>query len=474
MDLSQLTLQEAAQGLREKKFRSLDLTQSCLKKIKEMEPDLLAFLKVGEKEALAQAEAADRLLEKGKEISPLTGVPLAVKDNILVQGMPCTAASQILKNYLAPYDASVIRRLKESKAVILGKTNLDEFAMGASTENSSFQITHNPYDLERVPGGSSGGSAAAVKGGEAIYSLGSDTGGSVRQPAAFCGLVGLKPTYGTVSRFGLIAFASSLDQIGPLTKTVADSRLVFQELKGKDERDATSRSVEKKVSLFSLSRLRIGLLKDDLLKEVDPAIVERIKKVVEKLEEKGAKVEILDFPSLLFALPTYYIIAPAEASANLARYDGIKYGKSAAASDLEEVYRLTRGEGFGPEVKRRIILGTFVLSSGYAEAYYKKAWKVRELITDDFQEAFQKVEVIISPTTPSLPFKIGEKMQDPVQMYASDLLTTPASLAGLPALSVPVGEIGHLPVGLQIMGPAFQEDLLFQLGEEIEKLTSFI
>jgi aspartyl-tRNA(Asn)/glutamyl-tRNA(Gln) amidotransferase subunit A len=470
MELNQLSIVEAAQGLKEKKFSSRELTENCFRKIEEKEKDLLAFLEINKKEALAQAEIADQSLAKEK-VFPLTGIPLAVKDNILVQGRPCTAASQILKNYLAPYDATVIRRLKEEKAVILGKTNLDEFAMGASTENSSFQITHNPYDLERVPGGSSGGSAAAVKGGEAIYSLGSDTGGSVRQPAAFCGLVGLRPTYGSVSRFGLIAFASSLDQIGPLTKTVADSRLVFQAIKGRDERDATSQKLEKEDSSFSFAKLRIGLFKDELLKEVDPRIIERIKKAVAVLEKEGVKIEVLDFPSLPYALPTYYIIAPAEASANLARYDGIRYGKSVAASNLEEVYRLTRGQGFGQEVKRRIILGTFVLSAGYADKYYKKAWKVREAISNDFLKAFQKVDVIISPTTPSLPFKIGEKTQDPIQMYASDLLTTPASLAGLPALSLPVGEIDQLPVGLQITGSAFQEELLFKLGEEIEKLT---
>ena len=473
MDLNQLTLEEAAEGLRKKKFSSVELTQNCLDKIQEKEKNIFSFLKVTAEKALAQAKEADQVLAEGGEESKLAGIPLAVKDNILLKDVSCTAGSRILENYTAPYDATVISRLKKRKAVFLGKTNLDEFAMGSSTENSAFQVTHNPYDLKRVPGGSSGGSAAAVGSGEAIYSLGSETGGSVRQPASFCGLVGLKTTYGSVSRYGLIALASSLDQIGPITKTVGDSRLVFQAISGPDKKDATSRQKEN-FSSFSLKSLKVGLIKDELLQSVDPLIVKRIKRVVDELKGKGAKVKTIDFPNLLSALPTYYIIVPAEASANLARYDGIKYGKSATASDLEKVYRLTRGEGFGPEVKRRIILGTFVLSAGYAEAYYKRALKIKRLIVKELEKAFQEVDVIISPTTPTLPFKIGEKTQDPVQMYLSDLLTVPANLAGLPALTVPVGTIQELPVGLQIMAPAFQEERLFQVGEEIEKLASFI
>ena len=473
MNLNQLTLEKAAEGLRKGEFSSVDLTQSCLDRIQEKEKDIFSFLKVTAEQALAQARKADQSFAKGKEESRLAGIPLALKDNILLKDVFCTAGSRILENYTAPYDATVVSRLKEKKAVFLGKTNLDEFAMGSSTENSAFQVTHNPYDLERVPGGSSGGSAAAVKSGEAIYSLGSDTGGSVRQPAAFCGLVGLKPTYGSVSRYGLIAFASSLDQIGPLTKTVGDNRLVFQAISGLDSKDATSHQQEKTSSVFSLKKLRIGVIKDELLPGVDPLIIERIKRVVNELEKAGAKIEIIDFPHLPYALPAYFIIAPAEASANLARYDGIKYGASAAAGNLQEVYELTRGEKFGPEVKRRIILGTFVLSAGYADAYYKRALKVKKLIARDMENAFRKVDVIISPTTPTLPFKIGERTEDPVQMYLSDLLTTPANLAGSPALTVPAGVIRGLPVGLQIMGPAFQEERLFQVGEEIEKLISF-
>lgn len=472
MDLDQLTLEEAAEGLKKKKFSSADLTQNCLDKIQEKEKDIFAFLKVMTKEALLQARKADKVLEKGEGISKLTGVPLAIKDNILLKGIACTAGSRILENYIAPYDATIISRLKQRNAVFLGKTNLDEFAMGSSTENSSFQVTHNPCDLTRVPGGSSGGSAAAVKSGEALYSLGSDTGGSVRQPAAFCGLVGLKPTYGSVSRYGLMAFASSLDQIGPITKTVGDNRLVFQAISGLDKRDATSRQKEDFPAGFSLKQLKVGLIKDELLQSVDPLIVERIKRMVNELQEKGAEVKMIDVPSFLSALPTYYIIAPAEASTNLARYDGIKYGASVLAKNLQEVYRLTRGEKFGPEVKRRIMLGTFVLSTGYADAYYKRALKVRRLITKEIERAFQEVDVIISPTTPTLPFKIGERTKDPVQMYLSDLLTVPASLAGVPALTVPAGVIQGLPVGLQIMGPAFREERLFQVGEEIEKLIS--
>ena len=473
MDLHQLTIQEAAQGLRAKEFTATDLTKACLKNIQSKEKDIFSFLRVTKTEALYQSHAVDEALSKTRDLPILAGIPLAVKDNILIKDIPCTAGSCILENYIAPYDATVIRHLKDQKAVFLGKTNLDEFAMGSSTKNSAFQVTHNPYDLERVPGGSSGGSAAAVRSGEALYSLGSDTGGSVRQPAAFCGLVGLKPTYGSVSRYGLIAFASSLDQIGPLTKTVNDSRLVFNVLRGFDARDATSRHRAKE-SNFSLEKMRVGVLKDELLKDVNSLIVQRIHEVVRILEKEGMKVQTIDLPHLLYALPAYYIIAPAEASANLARYDGIKYGSSVPAKDLEGVYEWTRGEKFGPEVKRRIMLGTFVLSTGYADAYYKRAWKVRKLIAQDFQKAFTKVDVIITPTTPGLPFKIGERTKDPIKMYLSDLLTAPANLAGIPALTVPVGQIQELPVGLQIMASHFQEEKLFKMGEKIEQLISLI
>ena len=467
MEIKGLNLLEIVEGLKSGKFSSHDLTKACLKNIEENDQDILAFLKVASKRAFQEAEKADQLIAEKKSFS-LTGIPLAVKDNILVKDISCTAGSKILENYIAPYDATVVRRLKAQQAVILGKTNLDEFAMGSSTENSAFQITHNPYDLTRVPGGSSGGSAAAVKSGEAVYSLGSDTGGSVRQPAAFCGVVGLKPTYGSVSRYGLIAFASSLDQIGPITKTVAGSRLVFQAIRGKDLRDATSQ--DSKAEEWSKGKFRIGVLHEALLESADPKIIQRIREVTKMLEAEGHEVEIIELPHLLYALPAYYIIAPAEASANLARYDGIKYGVSVQAQSLQEVYRETRGRMFGSEVKRRIMLGTFVLSAGYAEAYYQRAWKVRKLIMKDFEKAFSQVDVIISPTTPSLPFKIGEKTKDPVQMYLSDLFTAPANIAGLPALTVPVGEIEGLPVGLQIMAPHFCEERLFQLGEKIEKL----
>ncbi len=468
MEIKEINLLEAIEGLKEKKFRAVDLTKACLETIREKDKDLLAFLKTFPEQAMAEAQVADEKIAQG-ETASLTGIPLAVKDNILVKNRSCTAGSRILENYIAPYDATVIRRLKSQQAVILGKTNLDEFAMGSSTENSAFQITHNPYDLERVPGGSSGGSAAAVKAGEALYSLGSDTGGSVRQPAAFCGVVGLKPTYGAVSRYGLVAFASSLDQIGPITKTVAGSRLVFHAIQGQDPKDFTSQEIDEKKK-WSGEKFRIGILKKDLLKSVDPRIVQRIQEIGKMLEAEGDKIEVVELPHLLYALPAYYIIAPAEASANLARYDGIRYGASLKAETLQEVYKETRGTMFGREVKRRIMLGTFVLSAGYAEAYYKRGWKVRKLIAEDFQKAFSKVDVIIGPTTPSLPFKIGEKTKDPVQMYLSDLFTAPANLAGLPALTVPVGEIEGLPVGLQIMGPSFQEERLFQLGEKIEAL----
>jgi len=399
---------------------------------------------------------------------------MAVKDNILVENVRCTAGSKILENYIAPYDATVIKKLKSQGAVILGKTNLDEFAMGSSTENSGFFPTKNPHDLTRVPGGSSGGSAATIAANLSVFALGSDTGGSIRQPASFCGVAGLKPTYGAISRYGLIAFASSLDQIGPLTKTVEDCRIVFEAISGKDEMDSTSLNLKFKNQnskpQFKIQNIKIGVPKEYFIKGMNVEVEKIIKKAVKKIENLGAKIEEISLPHAEYALPCYYIIAPSEASANLARFDGIKYGYSQkAAKDLMEVYLQSREKGFGAEVRRRIMLGTYALSAGYYEAYYKRAQKVRTLIKEDFQEAFEKVDLILTPVSPSVAFKLGEKISDPLTMYLSDIFTIAVNLAGLPALSLPCGKVNNLPVGLQIIGNKFQEHEILKVGEIFEK-----
>jgi aspartyl-tRNA(Asn)/glutamyl-tRNA(Gln) amidotransferase subunit A len=387
----------------------------------------------------------------------------------LIQDLKCTAGSKILENYIAPYDATVIKKLKKQKAVIVGKTNLDEFAMGSSTENSAFGPTHNPNDLTRVPGGSSGGSAAAVAANLSCYSLGSDTGGSIRLPASFCGVIGLKPTYGAVSRYGLIAFASSLDQIGPFTKTIDDCKTVFDAIKGEDEMDSTSVPLKDEKLKFEIKNLKIGVPKEYFVKGIDPEVEKIIKGAIKKYEEAGAKIEEVSLPNTEYALPAYYIISPSEASANLARFDGIKYGYSEnKKNNLLDVYLESRGKGFGPEVRRRIMIGTYALSSGYYEAYYLRAEKVRNLIKNDFEKVFKKVDILMSPVSPFLPFKIGERIQDPLSMYLVDIYTVSINLAGLPALSLPVGKVGNLPVGLQIIGKPFQEDMILETGRIFE------
>ena len=470
-EIKSLTIETAIDKLSQKEFSAVELTKRCLKSIKEKEKVLLAFLNVDEKLSLQQAEIADQQIEQLAEddLPELIGIPIAVKDNILVEGMLCTAGSKILKNYIAPYNATVIRKLRQAGAIIIGKTNLDEFAMGSSTENSAFQITKNPIDLERVPGGSSGGSAVAVAGGEAICALGSETGGSVRQPASFCGLVGLKPTYGSVSRFGLIAFASSIDQIGPLTKTVSGAKRIFRVIRGIDSNDSTTKTFPKNDrKTLSLKEIRIGVPQEYFTKEVDRGVSDLIKKTINQLEKEKVKVIDVSLPHTKYALPAYYIIAPSEASTNLARYDGIRYGCPVKAKTLTDLYFQSRGEGFGAEVKRRIMLGTYSLSAGYYDAYYKRAQKVRELIKQDFRRVFQEVDFLLTPTTPSPAFKIGERNQDPVQMYLSDLLNAPANLAGIPALSLPIGKVDNLPIGLQIIGPSFSEERIFSFAEHIE------
>ncbi len=470
MKLTDLTIVKAHQGLLKKEFSAISLCKAYLDKIKEKDKEIFSYLTVTKDLALSQAKKNDDLISKKRNLSFLSGIPAAIKDIILIQDVRCTAASKILENYIAPYDATVIKKLKAENVVFLGKTNMDEFAMGSSTENSAFGPTRNPHDLTRVAGGSSGGSAAAVANNECVYALGSDTGGSIRLPASFCGVVGLKPTYGAVSRYGLIAFASSLDQIGPITKTVKDAKIVFDAIKGKDPFDSTSVDGPKKENLrLKIKNLRIGIPKEYFVKGIDPEVEKLIKQAIKKYEEMGAKIEEVSLPHTEYALPSYYIISPSEASANLARYDGIKYGFSdKTAKNLMDVYLKSREKGFGDEVRRRIMLGTYALSSGYYEAYYLKAQKVRTLIREDFQKVFKKVNVILTPTSPFTAFKIGEKIKDPLSMYLVDIYTVSVNLAGLPALSLPCGKVNNLPVGLQIIGKPFEEDLILEIGQALE------
>jgi aspartyl-tRNA(Asn)/glutamyl-tRNA(Gln) amidotransferase subunit A len=482
MELTDLAITQAHEGLVKKEFSALELVKAYLDKIEKEDKKISAFLTKTEDSALSQAKEIDKLVSKTKEVPILSGIPAAIKDNILVKDVRCTAGSKILANYIAPYDAAVIKKLKSRGAVILGKTNLDEFAMGSSTENSAFFPTKNPYDQSRVPGGSSGGSAAAVAAKFCVFALGSDTGGSIRQPASFCGVVGLKPTYGAVSRYGLIAYASSLDQIGPIAKNAEDCKIVFDAIKGKDEMDSTGVEINSKIKPqnakqhLETQNLRIGVPKEYFVKGMDAGVEKVIKNAIKRFEEAGAKVEEISLPHTEYALSCYYIIAPSEASANLARYDGIKYGHSIVNNktfkhfdNLLDVYLRSRGEGFGAEVRRRIILGTYVLSSGFYEAYYLRAQKVRTLIKQDFGHAFQKVDLIFTPVSPTAAFKMGEKISDPLTMYLSDIFTIAVNLAGLPAASFPCGSINNLPVGLQIIGKPFEEEKILKAGKFFEQ-----
>ncbi|MGB7949653.1 MAG: Asp-tRNA(Asn)/Glu-tRNA(Gln) amidotransferase subunit GatA, partial [Candidatus Binatia bacterium] len=427
---------------------------------------------------LEQANHADALLKTGANLSPLLGVPIAVKDNFLTLGVKTTCGSKILGEFIPPYDSTPVKKLREAGAVITGKTNLDEFAMGSSTENSAFVRTRNPWDVLRVPGGSSGGSAAAVAADECIASLGTDTGGSIRQPAACCGIVGLKPTYGRVSRYGVIAFASSMDQVGPLTKDVRDCALMLQQIAGHDPRDSTSanRLVPNYTAALNheIKGLQLGIPQEYFVSGVQPEVRDGVLQGIRQLEEQGAIVKEISLPHTEYAVAVYYIVATAEASSNLARYDGMRYGYRAPARDLTETYLLSREEGFGTEVKRRIILGTYVLSAGYYEAYYLKAQKVRALIKRDFDEAFNGCDAIITPTAPTTAFKLGEKIQDPLQMYLSDLCTISVNLAGLPALSLPCGfDSQGLPIGIQIIGKHFDESVILKIGYAYEQSTEW-
>lgn len=472
MNFSELTINDLHGGLKRKEYSARELAEYFLEKIDKNDKDVLSFLTVSEELAFNQAKEADDLIKKGNDFPVLAGVPCAIKDSILVKNIRCTAGSKILENYTAPYDATCIKKLKSEYCVILGKTNQDEFAMGSSGENSAFGPTRNPRDKERVSGGSSSGSIAAVAAGFAPYSLGSDTGGSIRFPASLCGVVGLKPTYGAVSRYGLIAMASSLDQIGPVAKTVEDAETVFKVISGRDPLDSTSSSCDFYEHKANISDLKIGIPREYFTGGMDKKTEETIKDAIKKFEKEGAKIEEISLPYSPYALAVYYIIMPAEASANLARYDGIKYGYSegGAAEDLLDVYLGSREAGFGKEVRRRIMLGTYTLSAGYYDAYYLRAQKVRTLIKRDFEKAFKKVDVIMTPVSPTQAFKFGEKA-DPLTMYLSDLFTVAVNLAGLPAISVPCKMQGsELPVGLQIIGKPFDESLIFETGKVFEKI----
>ena len=473
-----LTIHEAHQLLKKRELSSVELTKGVRERIHHVEDKVRCFVTITEDAALAQAREADDRIKAGN-LSPLTGIPALIKDNMCTKGVKTTCSSKMLQNFVPPYDAAVVERLKAAGMVMLGKGNMDEFAMGSSTENSAFFATHNPWDLKRVPGGSSGGSAASVAAGEAVYSLGSDTGGSIRQPAGFCSVVGLKPTYGLVSRHGLVAFASSLDQIGPLTKDATDCALVMNVIAGHDPRDSTS--VDQPVPdytkslVLGLKGLRIGVPKEYFVKGIESGVEQVMRQAIAKLEELGAKVEWeVSLPHTSFALACYYIIAPSEAMANLARYDGVKYGFSAKeAENMWDAMEKTRQYGFGPEVKRRIMLGTYALSAGYYEAYYLKAQKVRTLISREFAQAFTKYDALITPTSPTVPFRIGEKTDDPLQMYLSDVCTLPINIAGIPGMSVPAGFVDGLPVGMQILGKPFSEETLFRVAYAYEQATGW-
>ena len=472
MDLKNLTIEKAHELLSNGKISSVELTSHYLKEIDSKNKELNAFLSVHAEKALAFAKEADVKI-KNDQASYLTGIPLAIKDNILVKDEICTAGSKILENYKASYNATVIERLNRENAVILGKTNLDEFAIGSSTENSAFGVTKNPHDTERVAGGTSGGSAAAVAADMCLGALGTDTGGSIRQPSSFCGVVGLKPTYGAVSRFGAIASGSSLDQIGPMAKTVKDVALIYETISGHDPLDSTTVPNNSKlldrVEEINIADLRIGIPKEYFeAKGLNAEVKEIVMKAVKWFESQGATIKEISLPNTEYSLPAYYIIQPAECSANLARYDGIRYGQRAEAKNLIDTYFKTKGQFLGAETQRRIMIGTYALSSGYYDAYYSQAQKVRTLIKKDFMEAFEDVDVIFTPTSPSTAFKIGEKTADPLEMYAADIFTVTANLAGVCGLSLNCGKINNLPVGLQILGPWFAESLLFKVGEFFE------
>lgn len=479
--LRNLTIKKFHDGLLAKKFSALEVAQAYFARIKEKDKEVDAYLSLAEESALREAEAADLAVAKDEPIGDLAGVPLAIKDNILIQGLSATAASKMLEHYVASYDAGVIKKLKSERAVFLGKTNLDEFAMGASTENSAFKTTKNPHNLTRVPGGTSGGSAAAVAAHFAVAALGSDTGGSIRQPSSFCGIVGMSPTYGAVSRSGVIAMTSSLDQVGPMAKTVEDAAILFKAIAGRDPLDATSAEHDFGTDLLDpklekIKELVVGLPEEYFIDGTDSAVTKEIENAILKLKSLGMKFKKVSLPHTKYAVAAYYILVPAEVSSNLARFDGIRYGKSVRETgNLQDIYFKTKGEGFGAEAKRRIILGTFVLSSGYYDTYYEKAQRVRSLVRRDFDEAFKEVDVMLTPVAPTPAFKIGEKINDPLAMYLGDIFTLPLKLGGFPAVSIPTKSSSELapkelPVGFQLIGKKWHEADILGIGRFYEKI----
>ncbi len=479
MDLHSLTIHQLHDLLVKKEVSSREATEALYRRIREVDGKTQAYLLLTEEEAFRQADQVDRKIAGKEEIGDLAGVPIGLKDILCTKGIRTTCASKILANYIPLYDGTVVSKLKRAEAVLLGKLNMDEFAMGSSTENSGFQVTRNPWDLGRIPGGSSGGSAAAVAADECLAALGSDTGGSIRQPASCCGVVGMKPTYGRVSRYGLVAFASSLDQIGPITKDVEDCAILMNVISGYDPLDSTSVKMEvpdyKQFLIKDVRGIRIGIPKEYFIEGMDPEVERSIEKAIGLFQDWGVEIRSISLPHTEYAVAVYYIICTAEASSNLARYDGVKYGfRSIGYEDLMEMYTQTRAKGFGQEVKRRIILGTYVLSAGYYDAYYRKASQVRTLMRADFEEAFQKVDVILTPTAPTPAFRIGEKVGDPLQMYLSDIHTIPVNLTGIPGISIPCGLSREgLPIGLQLMGRHFDEGRLLRVAYTFEQSTDF-
>lgn len=475
------SIRELHQQLITKERSAVEIAQEAIETIERLEPKVRAFLSVTADYALEQAQKVDAKIAAGEQIGTLEGIPIGIKDNMCTKGIRTTCGSRILENFVPPYESTVTQKLKDAGAVMVGKTNLDEFAMGSSTENSAYQVTANPWDLSRIPGGSSGGSAAAVAAGECTVSLGSDTGGSIRQPASLCGIVGMKPTYGLVSRFGLVAYASSLDQIGPFARTTEDAAILLQAIAGYDRQDSTSLKVEipdytqfLKPDFQSNGGLKVGVITETFGEGLNPVVADAVTKAIEQLQTLGAEVQEISCPRFRYGLPTYYIIAPSEASANLARYDAVKYGLREESENLLSMYTKTRAAGFGAEVKRRIMIGTYTLSAGYYDAYYLKAQKVRTLIKQDFENAFAKVDVLICPTSPTTAFKAGEKTDDPLSMYLSDLMTIPVNLAGLPGISIPCGfDEQGLPIGMQLVANVLREDLLFHTAYAYEQSTDW-
>ena len=474
-NICELTAHEIREAYANKELKVVDVVKAFYEKIKIDDEKIKGYITLCEEDAIKNAEVIQAKFDAGEEMGPLAGVPIAIKDNMCTRGLKTTCASKMLENFIPPYDATVIKSLKEAGAIILGKVNMDEFAMGGSTENSAFFKTHNPVNLDKVPGGSSGGSAAVVAGNLAPISLGSDTGGSIRQPASFCGIVGLKPTYGLVSRYGLVAFASSLDQIGPMTKDVTDTAILLNTLAGHDEMDSTSAKVEKKdytkALVNDVKGLKIGIPKEYFEEGVNQEIKDKVMAAAKKFKELGATVEECSLPTTEYALPAYYIIACAEASSNLGRFDGIRYGyRTKNYETMQDIFRNSRSEGFGEEVKRRIILGTYVLSSGYYDAYYKKAQKVRTLVKQGFDKAFEKYDLLLTPTAPMTAFDIDSKISNPLEMYMADILTVPINIAGVPAISIPCGkDKDGLPIGMQLIGKHFDEETIIRAAYTYEQ-----